>query len=556
MSALSQGAPTYEQAVSAFDWSIVLDSLGWSGHRDVDLAWTIADRHAGGARAEQTAILWIGADGAERRITYRELTRRSSRLGNLLRRNGVRTGDRVAAVMPRVPDAVPAIIGALRAGAIYVPIFSGFGADAVAYRIRHSGAKAVFVTERHRSLVPPLEGLTIIDVDGSNAQAPEGTGGGERAPADKNDAGERVRYRRDQPAVIIYTSGSSGPPKGCVIAANILAAMWPYAHYSLELRPDTDVFWPTGDPSWGYGLCCYLPALAMGATILCVEANATPEVCRTIIGKYKVTNLATTPTVLRSLMAQGDWVRDFGSSVRAISSCGEPLNGEVVEFFRRTWNVTPMDHFGATEFGLPIGNHNGLLMQVKPGSMGLPAPGQHMSIVGDDGEELPTDTIGLVAQRSDDNNRYWLKYWGDDDATSQVLRGQWACTGDLVRRDKDGHFWFEGRSDDIIKSSGYRIGPFEIESAILKHADVLEAAVVGVPDPLRGQAVKAYVVTRAGVERRKSLADEIVELVKATCGSHQYPRALEFVDSLPKTQTGKIQRFLLRQAAAKTRKPK
>jgi acetyl-CoA synthetase len=316
------------------------------------------------------------------------------------------------------------------------------------------------------------------------------------------------------------------------------------------------VFWPTGDPSWGYGLCCYLPALAMGATVLCVEANATPEVSRAIIGKYKVTNLATTPTVLRSLMAQGDWVRDFGSSVRAISSCGEPLNGEVVEFFQRTWNVTPMDHFGATEFGLPIGNHNGIRMQVKPGSMGLPAPGQHMSIVGDDGEELPADMIGLIAQRSDGNNRYWLRYWDDDAATSQVFRGPWACTGDLARRDNDGHFWFEGRSDDIIKSSGYRIGPFEIESAILKHADVVEAAVIGVPDPLRGQAIKAYVVTRAGVERCKTLADEIVELVKATCGRHQYPRALEFVDALPKTQTGKIQRFVLRQAAANAREPK
>jgi acetyl-CoA synthetase len=179
-----------------------------------------------------------------------------------------------------------------------------------------------------------------------------------------------------------------------------------------------------------------------------------------------------------------------------------------------------------------------------------------MSIVGDDGEELPTDTIGLIAQQSDDNSRYWLKYWDDDAATSQVFRGQWACTGDLARRDKDGHFWFEGRTDDIIKSSGYRIGPFEIESAILKHADVVEAAVVGVPDPLRGQAIKAFVVTRAGVERRKTLAGEIVELVKATCGRHQFPRALEFVDSLPKTQTGKIQRFLLRQAAANTRAPK
>ena len=195
--------------------------------------------------------------------------------------------------------------------------------------------------------------------------------------------------------MIIYTSGSTGEPKGCAIAANILAAMWPYARYSLDLRADTDVFWPTGDPSWGYGLCCYLPALAQGASVLCVEANATPDVCRRIIDAYHVSNLATTPTVLRGLMAQGDAIRSAGSSIRAISSCGEPLNGEVVEFFRRIWGVTPMDHFGATEFGLPVGNHNAIGMPVKSGSMGLPAPGQRMAVVSENGEELPAGSVGL-----------------------------------------------------------------------------------------------------------------------------------------------------------------
>jgi acetyl-CoA synthetase len=370
-----------------------------------------------------------------------------------------------------------------------------------------------------------------------------------RALAIESDTCAPERYARDEPAAIIYTSGSTGPPKGCVIAANLPAAMWPYVRYGLDLRADSNVFWPTGDPSWGYGLCCYLPALAMGASVLCVEANATPDVCLGIIGKYRVSNLATTPTVLRSLMAQGETVRTVGSSVRAISSCGEPLNGEVVEFFRRTWKVTPMDHFGATEFGLPIGNHNALGKEVKPGSMGLPAPGQCMAVVDEQGEELPPESVGLIAQRCDDNSRYWLRYWDDEAATSGLHRGHWICTGDLARRDKGGYFWFEGRSDDIIKSSGYRIGPFEIESAMLRHGAVVEVAVIGVPDQLRGQIIKAFVVTRPGVERSESLAGELVELVKSVCGQHQFPRAIEFVDSLPKTQTGKIQRFLLRQRA-------
>jgi acetyl-CoA synthetase len=214
-----------------------------------------------------------------------------------------------------------------------------------------------------------------------------------------------------------------------------------------------------------------------------------------------------------------------------------------------------MDHFGATEFGLPIGNHNAVAMEVKPGSMGLPAPGQCMAVVDEQGEELPPDAIGLIAQYCDDNSRYWLRYWNDEAASAGLQRGRWICTGDLARRDPEGYFWFEGRSDDIIKSAGYRIGPFEIESALLKHGTVVEAAAVGIPDPLRGQIVKAFVVTRPGFTGSESLADELIALVKRVCGQQQFPRTIEFVDSLPKTQTGKIQRFLLRQRGTHDKAP-
>jgi acetyl-CoA synthetase len=190
-------------------------------------------------------------------------------------------------------------------------------------------------------------------------------------------------------------------------------------------------------------------------------------------------------------------------------------------------------------------------MVVKPGSMGLPAPGQDMAVVDEAGALLPAGQVGLIAQATDDNSRYWLRYWNDEVATSSLRRGRWTCTGDLARRDADGYFWFEGRSDDIIKSSGYRIGPFEIESAILQHGAVAEAAVVGVPDPLRGQAIKAFVVMRPGIAPPARLTDEIVQLVRQTCGRHQTPSAVAVVDALPKTQTGKIQRFLLRGSQSK-----
>ena len=537
--------PSYADGVKSFQWSEALADLGWNGHDDVDLAHTILDRHVAADLPSRTAIHWLGKDGAERLVSFYDLSVESKRIANLLRRLGLQRGDRVAGVLPRTPEAIAIIIACLRAGAIYVPIFSGFSAEAVSYRLSHSSARFVFVGGAYRHLVGSDHAVKVISL-----------GGGEpgdidyaHAVAAESDWFEAVKVARTAPAFIIYTSGSTGRPKGCVIAANILAAMWPYVRFSLDLRPATDVFWPSGDPSWGYGLCCYLPALAAGASVISVESNASAAVCLEVIKTYGVTNFATNPTVLRSLMAQGETISTVGASVRAISCCGEPLNGEVVTFFQRVWNCTPMDHFGATEFGLPIGNHNALAMAVKPGSMGLPSPGQAMSIVDGDGAEVLPGAVGFIAQRTNRNSLYWLRYWNDDDATKALSKGQWICTGDFARRDNDGYFWFEGRSDDIIKSSGYRIGPFEIESALLRHPEVIEAAVVGVPDQRRGEAIKAFVVLRNSPVDVEALSAELVQLAKSVCGRHQYPHVIEFVGQLPKTQTGKIQRFLLRSSS-------
>jgi acetyl-CoA synthetase len=417
----------------------------------------------------------------------------------------------------------------------------------VAYRLRQSGANVICVAAQYRHLIAAADDLTIIVVGASRSEQSHGNDIDywDAIGAEDTTAASAQHLRTD-PAVIIYTSGSTGQPKGCVIGANLLLAMWPYVRYGLDFRPASDIFWPTGDPSWGYGLCCYLPALALGGPVLSVEANATAAVCLNVLERLKVTNLATTPTVLRDLMALGEAGLRGRSSLRAVSSCGEPLNDEVVRFFSRIWNVVPMDHFGATEFGLPIGNHNSMDMTIKPGSMGLPAPGQTMSIVDEQGAELAPGSVGLIAQHPNDFNRYWLRYWNDDDATTARYRGKWICTGDLGRQDADGYFWFEGRADDMIKSSGYRIGPFEIESAALKHDAVVEAAAVGIPDALRGQIIKLFVVLSSSAVPSHELSEEVVDLVKASCGKHMYPREVEFVDKLPKTETGKIQRFLLR----------
>jgi acetyl-CoA synthetase len=530
---------SYAQAIAAFRWQDVLDELGWAGRASVNLAETIVDRHPPGRRA----LVWIGAAGEERSLTYGELAAASSRFANVLARQGVRKGDRVAVLMPRVPETFAVILGTFKAGAIFVPIFAGFGPDAVRYRLEHSGARLLCTHAAQRGQVPEGIAARVVCVGGGKV----GDIDFASALAAERDEFPPVPCARDDAAAIIYTSGSTGPPKGGVIAVNLLAAVWPYLRYGLDLREDDDLFWPTGDPGWGYGLVCYLAAFAAGARVLCVQPNPDAQRCLEILAKHGVTNLATTPTLLRSVMALGAAaVEAVPNPVRVVSSCGEPLNGEVVEFFRRVWRATPMDHFGATEFALPIGNYNAIDMAVKPGSMGLPCPGHAMAVVDEAGRELPPEEVGLIGQKPDDDSRYWLSYWNDPAGARALAHGEWNCTGDLARRDAEGYFWFEGRANDIIKSAGYRIGPFEVESAILKHGAVAEAAVIGKPDALRGEIVKAYVVLKRGIAGSRALADEITELVRRDLGRHQYPREVEFVAELPKTQTGKIQRYILR----------
>lgn len=535
--------PRYAEACAAFRWTDSLAALGWTATGDVNIARTIVDRHAGAGRP---ALRWFGKQGASATLSFDALRAQTARFANLLRALGVAPGDRVAGFLPRVPETLVTMLGAWKAGAVYLPVFTGFGPDAVRFRVEHSGARVLCTHWEHRPRVPALPAETrIVTVTGEGA-APPGDLDFRDAVARQPEAFEPSRCRRDDTAVLLYTSGSTGPPKGVKIANNFVLAIHPYMRYAVDLRPG-DVFWPTGDPGWGYGLVCYMVALAMGVPVVSHEATPTATFSLERLRDLGVTNLATTPTLLRGIMALGEeTVRRYPVRVRAASSCGEPLNAEVIAFFQRVWGVTVMDQYGSSEFGLPIGNCNGLQMDVRPGSMGLPLPGCRMAVVDDAGQEVPAGTVGHIGMWPSEHGYYALGYWQEPERTRELSRGGWMTIGDLARRDADGYFWFEGRADDVIKSAGYRIGPFEVESAILGHPDVAEAAVVGTPDSLRGHIVKAYVVLRPGVAPRPALDAEIVEVVKARVGKHQYPREIEFVDQLPKTETGKIQRFLLR----------
>jgi acetyl-CoA synthetase len=538
---------SYAAAVQAFDWSTVHEALGWKPGEKVSLGAAIVDRHAA---SERVALICVGPDGSERRLTYRELSEASNRFAHLLQRLGVEPGDRVAGLMPRGPEVIIAIIGTLKLGAIYVPIFTGFGPDSIRFRLDHGQAKVLVTHQDVRKQLPPGLSLQIICV--SQPGVPLPVEYLDLASELQKEAAEFACILRDRAdtAAIIYTSGSTGQPKGGSIAVNFLAAIWPYVVYGLDLRRD-DIFWPTGDPGWGYGFVCYLSALAAGATVISVQQNSTAELCLSILQNYRVTNLATTPTLLRGLLVLDDTVlRAADVRLHALSSCGEPLNAKVVESFQQLWGVTPMDHFGATEYAIPIGNFNAISMPVKAGSMGRPFPGFRMAIVDEDGnEQHSVEEVGFIGKKFDPDGLYWTNYWADPAATSQLLRRGWIVTGDLGRRDGDGYFWFEGRAGDMIKSAGYRIGPFEVESALLKHPAVAEAAVVGKPDELRGEIVKAFVVLRPGTSGNDALSKELALFVKETIGGHQTPRAIEFINALPKTETGKIQRFALRERA-------
>lgn len=543
----TQDRSSYEDLVAGFDWRQALQALGWEGQERVNPASAIVDRHAA---SDRVALYWHGRDGATRNLTFRELSRLSSRFAGLLQGLGIRPGDRVLGVLPRVPETIAMMLGTMKAGAVYVPVFTGFGADAIGFRVAHSGARVVLLHHEFRDRFSAKESgvEAVVTLGGPDGQglAP-GDVSFHAAMAAQSDRFEPVLRRRDEAALILYTSGSTGQPKGVQIANNFLVSIWPFMRHGVDLRADS-LFWPTGDPGWGYGFICYMEALAMGLPVVSVEHNPTAAFALDFLEREGITALATVPTLLRAIMALGkEEVRRRQVALQAVASCGEPLNAEVVTFFDRVWGVEPKDFYGSSEQGIPAGNPGAVAMPVKPGSMGRPTPGHVLAIIDDEGRELPPGEIGHIGLAPSAEGYYALGYWRNPEAEKGFRRGGWICAGDLGRVDDEGYFWFEGRSDDVIKSAGYRIGPFEVESAILGHPDVAEAAVVGKPDPQRGQIVKAYVVLKPGRQARPGLEEEIVEQVKTSLGRPQAPREVEFVAELPTTVSGKIQRYLLRQ---------
>lgn len=529
-------AASYEEACRRFRWQVP---------ERYNIGVDICDRHADAGAG--TALIHVHADGSVRDISFTELKRTSNRLANVLVGTGLARGDRVAILLPQRPETAIAHIAAHKAGMVSVPLFTLFGEDALQYRLADSGAAAL-VTDREslpkieaiRHRLPDLKLVLVADEtrDGADWQALDPT------LAAASDRFTPLDTAADDPAIIIYTSGTTGPPKGALHAHRVLLGHLPGVEFPQEFFPQAgDRFWTPADWAWIGGLIdVLLPSLHHGVPVVAHRfAKFDPEAAFDFIARHGVRNAFLPPTALK-MMRQIPDARC--GTMRSIGSGGESLGAELLDWGRRTFGFTINEFYGQTECNLVVGNCASI-MQVRPGSMGKPIPGHEVAVVDPQGTPVATGETGAIAVRRGDPVMF-LRYWNKPEATAEKYAGDWMLTGDLGRRDADGYLHYVGRDDDVITSAGYRIGPGEIEDCLMTHPAVAMAAAIGVPDPLRTQAVKACIVLADGHAASEDLKRSIQNHVKTRLAAHEYPRIVDFVDDLPMTTTGKIMRRVLR----------
>ena len=516
----------------------------------------LCDRHPGDAIAF-TVIDSAGAGNVTSvDLTYGHLQEQSSRFAAALADLGVEPGDRVATLMGKSADLIVAALGIWRRGAVYVPLFTAFAPPAIAYRLQSSGAKIV-----------------ISDLDQLTKLAP-----GEDMPADApwqviaagNTSDDRLQlsalidaHTSDEPGaaavtvggdgllVELFTSGTTGTPKGVPVPVRALASFHAYQEFGLDVRPE-DVFWNAADPGWAYGLYyALLGPMASGTRSLLLHAGFSPALTWQVLREFGVTNFAAAPTVYRALRA-GDAPPEK-ITLRRASSAGEPLTPDVVGWSSDALGVAVRDHYGQTEHGMFIVNawHDSLRTDVPAGSMGRALPGWSCAVLQEDSDDVaPAGTLGRVSIDTSSSQLLWFNGYvnaPEKTASRYAGDGRWYLTGDSGAVDGDGFYFFSSRDDDVIIMAGYRIGPFDVESVLVMHDAVMEAAVVGKSDELRGEVLEAYVVLHDSAEPSPELEADLQQLVKRKFAAHAYPRKVHFIDALPKTPSGKVQRFVLRQ---------
>jgi acetyl-CoA synthetase len=505
----------------------------WHVPERYNIAQDVCDKHP----RDKPAMVWERFDGARRELNWGEIQDLANQAAHVLGEHGVGPGERVAVVLPPTPETAAIFFGTWKRGAILLSMSVLYGDDGIAHRLKDSRPR-VLVTdkanaERFRAHVGETVGeLLIID---------EGDGLLTRAPTDM------VSYdsAADDPAQLYYTSGTTGLAKGIVHAHRYLLA-----HNEFELChevADGERFHGMGEWAWAAGIAPLLGPWRLGAiqVVLQRQGGFDPQGQLDFLSRNKVTNVFTTPTAMRSMMAIEDAATRYPCDFRRVCSAGEPLNPEAIRWFREQYRLTVLDYYGLTESYPLCGNFP--WMEVREGSMGRPMPGWDVRILDEDEHEVAQGERGEICLRARSNPHYPLGYWNNDAAAAETFGGDWFHTKDAATADEDGYIWYAGRADDVIISAGYRIGPFEVESACIEHPAVREAAAVAAPDERRGTIVKAFIVLVEGHAPSDALGDEIKTFVRDRLSAYAYPRRVEFVEDLPKTLTGKIRRIELRE---------
>ncbi|KKB37119.1 acetate--CoA ligase [Bacillus thermotolerans] len=536
----------YEEAVRTADWDKVSEQFTWFKTGKVNMVHEAIDRHVEEGRGEKAALLFTDGNRDEK-YTYREIKEQTCRFANGLKSLDIHKGDRVFIFMPRSPELYFALLGTVRIGAIAGPLFEAFMEEAVKDRLADSGAKAVVTTPELLERIP-VEQLPelqhVIVVGAEEKTADYMVPYKELMMASNEHVIEWVD--REDGMLLHYTSGSTGKPKGVLQVHDAMRHQYLAGKWTYDLHEE-DVYWCTADPGWVTGTSAgiWSPWLN-GVTNVLRGGRFKAEDWFATLEKYGVTVWFSAPTAFRLLMASGNELpKKYDlSKLRHVLSAGEPLNPEVIKWGQEALDLRIHDNWWMTETGSSI-CANFRCNPIRPGSMGKPLPGIEMSIIDDDGNELPANRMGNLAIKPQ-----WpammRQIWNNEEKYESYFLNGWFITGDTAYKDEDGFFWFEGRVDDVINTSGERVGPFEVESKLVEHPAVAEAGVIGVPDPMRGEVIKAFITLRPGYEESEELLEEIRQFVKTRLAAHAAPRQFEVRDSMPKTRSGKIMRRVLK----------
>lgn len=542
----------YEKAYTSFSWQDARSEVHWFGGEKVNAAYNAVDRHMYDGRRNKVALYSIGVDNKLHKLTFYDVYEQSNRLGNALKKLGVQRGDRVFFFLPRVPELYIATIAIAKVGAIIGPLFSAFGPDALKDRLLDSEASVIITTpelkakiDQIKSSLPDLKHVIVVGAD-KNKLA-KGELSYNELIENESDKLECERMDPEDPLYLLYTSGTTGKPKGVVHVHNDILGHHMTSKWVLDLKDD-DVYWCTADPGWVTGTVYGIfGPWSNGASVVSYEGRFDADAWYQAIDRLKVTVWYTAPTALRMLMKAGDDVVAKYSleSLRHVLSVGEPLNAEVVRWGMKVYGLPIHDNWWQTETGMQL-IANLPCMAIKPGSMGKPLPGVYAAVVDEHGQEMEAGKLGKLVVKPGWPSML-RQVWRNKQKYDEYFKiPGWYFSGDNAWKDEDGYFWFVGRADDVINTAGHRVGPFEVESALIDHPAVVEAGVIGKPDKERGEIIKAFVVLAKNVTADDKLIEDIKEFTKRNLAAHAYPREIEIKDSLPKTRSGKIMRRLLK----------